>query len=696
MESLVTSMVAGQDPARQEEHVARAVNQADEYGNTPLHLAAWSGSQRVFAWLVESGADLRAINNDGLCPLSLTARFGLWEMFAFIQARFLTHGMWRFGYVVCSHVDFSHIDTTRNLHNYAHGREEALRLSRILEALERLRPSEAAEPPGGDPSAAGPSLREAALSHHDNAWCFSRKAIASAERYHLRALQDPGASRAGKAGPDPPAGAPPAPDAPPVFAKARFVGALEVIRLYKPAGWYAAVEGFVEDLTLSKWRKCYCYVYIGQTCVPTFVNFVLFGLMWQHRRLVLRENSGIPGWAASAPPADDAEAQCGWVAIRDSMSGRLQAVLVLYGVLSMLGVANGQHRIGFHDLDVHGNNRISVQNITGYFYLNLNTILCIISSAMYIAMGAARVLAGEGCETFYLQAEKNATSIAGLFLFANLLNLLRPIKLFGAFFITIFKMIVTDLFRFSVVYMAFFLAFLIAIQTLYEANNHFIDAIVSETLLNLTQLAPDGRRKASSKGGASIPTSDDPSACAAKVMTTSDTAFKLLTVSLGDGFSDILEESRARSDSSCGGYRADYILIVLYFAWIILTNILAMNLFTAMLSRTFDSNFNASKENWALDIVARVVRYEHEFPDLLQRAHRPTRTAFSVKNALDNLRLTVSCIPEIRVMAWIWGAFSRACGSGGGRTSALVRCPPWPCARSPATSRAPWHVHTAR
>ncbi len=103
---------------------------------------------------------------------------------------------------------------------------------------------------------------------------------------------------------------------------------------------------------------------------------------------------------------------------------------------------------------------------------------------MFIAIGSARVMAGTECKTVYLNAEKNATAIAGLFLFVNLLNMLRPIEIFGAFFITIFKMIVTDLFRFSVVYLSMFLAFLVAIQTLYQSNNHFLEAIVTDSLQN--------------------------------------------------------------------------------------------------------------------------------------------------------------------------------------------------------------------
>jgi ankyrin repeat protein len=90
------------------------VNQRDCYGNTALHLAAWNGAKKAFKYLVEHGADTvrsfglrqvflesrvvsllvpdsvcvfacqNLINNDGLTPFSLTARHGLWDMFAYI------------------------------------------------------------------------------------------------------------------------------------------------------------------------------------------------------------------------------------------------------------------------------------------------------------------------------------------------------------------------------------------------------------------------------------------------------------------------------------------------------------------------------------------------------------------------------------------------------------------------------------
>jgi hypothetical protein len=107
-------------------------------------------------------------------------------------------------------------------------------------------------------------------------------------------------------------------------------------------------------------------------------------------------------------------------------------------------------------------------------------------------------------------------------------------------------------------------------------------------------------------------------------MTLSDTAFKLLTVSLGDGFTDILEASRSTQDSKCGGYRPDRIYVVLYFGWIVITNILQLNLFIAMLTKTFDKNVEKSDCTWKLDVCSRVYRYEKQYPDLLALSHRST------------------------------------------------------------------------
>ncbi len=584
--------------------------------------------------------------------------------------------MWRFGHVLCSDFDFSHIDTSRNLRDYAANKDGGKKLSAILYSLSKKYPK-----------ALGEFETDPLVLRHDerwglnpDSWHFNRKALKSSAQI---AIQDE--IKGDKAAWVKTWSAVPGKEFTEhklgeqlkqsrTFEKSHFIGALEVIRLYRPEGWYEAVKDCINDLVLRKWRECYCFVYIGQTCIPSFITFLIYGIMWQHRKLAVLENKGLPGWTATPLPANDFEAQCGWASIQNSVSGRLQAVLVLYGVLALLGVAVGQQRIGTYELDPKGQSKIKATNLADFFFLNLNSILCAVVSAMFIAIGTARVMAGSECETFYLQAEKNATAIAGLFLAVNLLNTLRPVRAFGAFFTTIFHMIVTDMFKFSVVYLAFFLSFLLAIQSVYAANNHLLDGIAQSSLINISEFHTRRKAVASQLGGGPPV---DPESCSAKIMSMSDTAFKLLTMSLGDGFGDVLQDSRSVPNPACGGFKADFILIVLFFAWIVLTNILAMNLFIAMISQTFEKKFEHSNESWTLDIVARVMSYERGFPDLMNKAHSPSRSSLGVWSVLEDVGLTLMCVPEVYWLVWLWSKISKVwrlcCGRK--QESITVRCP---------------------
>jgi hypothetical protein len=296
------------------------------------------------------------------------------------------------------------------------------------------------------------------------------------------------------------------------------------------------------------------------------------------------------------------------------------------------------------DLDPEGLVKPESFKVWYFVFINLESALCLIIAAMFIAIGAARVLAGSQCNNFYQNAEKNATAIAAILLFSNLLNLLRPIKIFGVLFLIIYRVIVTDLFRFTIVYMTLFLAFLLAIQTIYSAENVFIQSIVDSTLVESTSALATLRKSTTT------PSSSDPALCQNKVMSTSDTAFRLLTMSLGDGFNDILQDSRTRADQVCAGFKADGLLIIIFFAWIVMTNILEMNLLIAMLTKTFDTNMEISYDLWVLNITAWVLDLEKRFPELEKRAHRPNRSIMSPKDWADDIILIGYCIPEINMV----------------------------------------------
>ncbi|XP_076334507.1 ankyrin repeat domain-containing protein 42-like isoform X2 [Tachypleus tridentatus] len=55
------------------------VDERDKWGSTPAHKAAGQGHEDCLHWLVEKGADLRAVNNAGDTPQDIAVRFAQWK-----------------------------------------------------------------------------------------------------------------------------------------------------------------------------------------------------------------------------------------------------------------------------------------------------------------------------------------------------------------------------------------------------------------------------------------------------------------------------------------------------------------------------------------------------------------------------------------------------------------------------------------
>ena len=641
------------------------LNQWDEFGNSLLHLAALNGSKRIFRWLVENGADPNAVNNDGLSPLSLTVVFGLWDMFHFIRQECLSKLMWQSGYLRCEQRDYSHIDTTGNLQEKVMHELLVRRLGAVLRSIivvsgkkQSLVDENARVLDKNLKNLKGSDLVQYYLRKFKNQELF--------EAVSRRASFDP--SQANE----------------PQFEAVQgpFVSVIEAIMLCRPEGWVEATKDCFPDVVLRKWYKFYWMIHVGSSCIPYVVLCILFGVMWSRRDLTLLENSGLPGYMA--PPVDGVEAGCGWAAIRDSTSGRIQAVLAVYGALTLIRVSFFHRHLRVTSLYPKGAGARVHSHWRGHYadfvYQNMESLMCMVVSTMFVAPGAARVLAGDDCHRFYLDIEKNTIAIAGLFLGCNVLNLLRPIKISGTLLCTIYQMLVTDLFNFVVLYMSTFAGFLVAIQTINGAENHFLSSLIASALN-----ATSARRKLGS-GTSSL----DPVNCETRVMSMSDTAFKLLTVSLGDGFTDILQASRSTQDTTCGGFQPDGLYVILYFGWIVITNILQLNLFIAMLTRTFDTNVEKSDRIWRLDICSRVFRYEKQYPDLIDRArgptsHKPVASRGFLLDLAVKVGIIVYCVPEIR---WFVRAARAAAGGLRSALSGAEKSDDWLVSRSCRALRA--------
>mmetsp|Transcript_80064 Transcript_80064/g.214310 ORF Transcript_80064/g.214310 Transcript_80064/m.214310 type:complete len:826 (+) Transcript_80064:1467-3944(+) len=611
-----------------------AVNIRDSLGNTLLHFAAWNGSIKIFKWLVNNEADMNITNNDGLSPLTLVARFGLWETFNSIRDICYKQPLWHFGFVTCTRKDLSHIDSTRNIQEIKKFlRSFEMRASLVVDLAkfsQTYRQSDVN-------ALTNPHLRSLCgndplqtMHPEETVRFFVRKCR---EHMRVKELQTFLEASAGQTD----------------HIQVPFVSTLEIIKVFRPRGWISAVKDCIDDLVLRKWHKCYKLVFFGQTVVPFVINFALFGSAWEYRKISVRENSGMGGWYA--PVNHDVEAECGWKGIRDSVSGRVQVVLLFYGALSLVALSIRQLQSDLRDIDPDGRGMWVKFHYSSFLYQNLETLICSVTSAMFIAMGAARIAAGDGCtNAFAVTVEKNTMAIAGLFLFVNVINVLKPMKVFGQLFLIIYKMMAKDLLNFVVVYMSLFLAFLVAIQAIQGAENYFLTAVTNDAIYNGTA---DSRRK----GGVSA-LSVDTQQCEGRIMTSSDTAYKMFTTSLGDGFGDILQLSRSKADATCGGYTASFLLAVLWTTWVVLTNILELNLLITLLNNTMTQESEKSEEKWYRDIIARVISYERRFPELQKRAHRPSG-AGGFKAWIFDIGLILYCVPEFHLLAQIFQLTSK-------------------------------------
>ena len=287
------------------------------------------------------------------------------------------------------------------------------------------------------------------------------------------------------------------------------------------------------------------------------------------------------------------ESACGWGAIRNSYSGRLQAALLAYSVPSLIRLALLHWRIRPSDLDPVQNMKISFDEMVDFAYLNLESLLNLVLSALFITIFAERVLAGEECEVDHVRGEKNATAIACIFLFLNLLVSGKPYKGVGYLVLTIYRFLVKDVFNFVIMYSIFFVAFLLALQTMHNADHVYLNWMEYTTTI-FPQIQAVTRGKAY-LNNANIPASANQllqtdmavDGCQSHMLAIYSTAFSLLEISFGDGLADGLSAARG-TDYECAGFRESGLVAMILVFWVFLTNVLILNMLIAMMDTTMD------------------------------------------------------------------------------------------------------------
>ena len=696
------------------------LNSKDAYGNTLLHHAARNEMIEMYDHLVLLGADSGIRNNDGHTPFMTTARFGVWKMFNHIWENHLTVTMWQFGNTCKKGTDYSEVDwkgagTYFSMEEIESFMESLLDISLTDETYkERLQYVKKIYERYRDKNIMLHELNRKLLVFEDlkMAWLKKKEKerMAVCIRSHF-GLNPERANRKGR----------------PVKTKKEIqqnhgdsleqddgaggaFSAIRVITLFKPKDWYQETKDKIESVILQKWAQGFYLIHIGQSVVPFGVIVLVFGMMWWTRQLNILEHNfwwAEPNavtkldkmdlnYSALSNPVKanisellqsrrneifgtdpqvrgllpqgnflGPDSKCGWWSIANSPSGNLQAALVIYGVPCLLRLAYTQRRIRPTDLDENVDMKISFEELVNFIYFNLESVMHVIMSSLFITIGVARVAAGDGCDVYYVKTEKDTTAIAALFLFINCFIVCKPYEGIGVLCLTIYTFLVSDVFNFLVMYAMFFCAFLISLQTLHNANHVFlawmdVTTVIARQITNLTNDLAYLENANVVSGVVLQDTAMAIDGCGQTKRTLQDTGFTLLEMSFGDGLADALQQAR-RTDYECAGFTPDFLIGYILVFWVFLTNVLILNMLVAMMNYTFDKQVKTVRAVWILDVSYRIMRYQHVFPELTARMQRPWRllsiwqTKYWSSFASDFL-LVLYCIPEVHM----WGFWARS------------------------------------
>jgi hypothetical protein len=621
----------------------------------------------MFDLLMELGCDPMQENCDGLTAFGLSVRFGLWDMFHHIWKGHLTTSLWTFGNVKATGVEYQQFQKNSNgLAAFESVKEINMCIEALAHHYMTTRNSEQevgqARSFSESTYSTSTAMRRIAENHVRASCKVKLEALLKHKIWYgkldLRFLDTdiaPEVMRRRRS----------------LAARAHDVkSAVKIITYFRPKDWYQHTKEIMEKVVLHKWSQGYYLVHVGDSLIPYCVLILLFGLMWWRRRLnVLEHRFWWTDDVIFAPdPKNGIESACGWSAIRDSQSGRLQAVLASYGVLSLLRLALIQGRVRPSDLDENVNWSISTEELIGFIYLNLEPFLHVIVAGLFITILFSRAAAGDACHVAFVRMEKNCTSIAALGLFFNLFILCKPYKGFGLLVLTWYRFLLADLFNFLVMYCMVFTAFLIAIQTLHNANYEFLmwldqtDSILPRVREAIGKQYPDAANQTAltylantnpSNANLLLTANVELNGCLHNRRTIADTAFSLLEISFGDGLADALEQARTKP-YNCAGFAPEYLLGYLLIFWVFLTNVIIINMLIAMMNSTFDDQREKLSSVWLLDISKRILRYDKQFPELGPHMARAVEknsiftTRYWAARVNDAL-IVLHCIPEVHL-----------------------------------------------
>mmetsp|Transcript_35400 Transcript_35400/g.85463 ORF Transcript_35400/g.85463 Transcript_35400/m.85463 type:complete len:1276 (+) Transcript_35400:192-4019(+) len=207
-----------------------------------------------------------------------------------------------------------------------------------------------------------------------------------------------------------------------------------------------------------------------------------------------------------------------------------------------------------------------------FTYRNLGSTTCLLLCGLFIAIIVAR----SACNRLL---ELQLIGVAAIFLWSNFLNALLLFKFIGTLVQTIYRMLFGDVLRFLVVYIILLGGFAFAFYAwMQKTRVHELDCIDGLTCPNL-EVAQSPLKA----------------------------ALMLLWSSFGDvDIMDTIDDSESYE-----------FMLIAQLTWIVLTNVLLLNLLISMMAETFSRDQQDTHDTWLFPIARFVLMWEKTF--LLER-----------------------------------------------------------------------------
>jgi hypothetical protein len=488
------------------------VNACDTFGNTAMHMAVLHGRKAAFPqhkktmdWLMsikEGRCCLETCNLEGYTPLTLAARNGNVEMFDHILNTYMTSNVWRYGRIQMRKRDMRQVNTF----SISNG--------------------------------AIPCIKDENCDGSDKKHCL--------DVLHVRPRS-----------------------------------ALEVIVIHEVEAF--STHNVITKLIESKWDQFGLRMYFYYTLLPYATLLVFFAAV-----VVLRSdeaqqaavdqanslNSSVGGnITTSGNTFDGVGRYCihgalGWSWTRgledssvvvDREAERRIATLVLESAVVCFGSAwlavKGwrQRYLKHRDLDMSEDGHLSAHEVVAFIYKNINFFQNTGIAVVLLIAGVSRL----SCDD---KLELTALSVASVLLFSNILNILMPFKYIGVLVIIIFRMVVGDVFRFFVVYLATLAGFAFGMLPLIRLSEDLVSIYGS---------------------------------------TFAEMFMRLFWAALGvDSLDDLSVMDSQR------------LAVALHVFWVVISSVLMLNLLIAMMGRTFEEISADANRAWFFPFSRLVLRYE--------------------------------------------------------------------------------------